>query len=58
MGLHRFDGVHLGVASLNLRAERLYFGHQICDLGTQSANQKLRDSVTNNKKEDSISPDC
>lgn len=32
MGLHRFDGVHLGVAPPDLGAQRLHFGHQFRDL--------------------------
>lgn len=34
VGLHRFDGVHLSVAPLNLRAQRLHLGHQLCHLKT------------------------
>lgn len=32
VGLNRFGRVHFNVASPNLRAQRLHFGHQLCDL--------------------------
>lgn len=57
MGLHRFDGVHLSVASLNLGGKGLQFGHQLHDLKTQHNSaynwpiRCLESSLHNSEKE-------